>query len=94
MAYLQLSSETASQKLVIGCRYYDPGDKVILLGDGNQALSLNATDSVLVVIDVLENSCSVSLLLARRTRKKGSFMVSLDGSLLSAAISRCFPHFM
>ncbi|VDK45799.1 unnamed protein product [Taenia asiatica] len=58
LAYLQLSSETASQKLVIGCRYYDPGDKVILLGDGNQALSLNATDSVLVVIDVLENSCS------------------------------------
>ncbi|VDM33553.1 unnamed protein product [Hydatigera taeniaeformis] len=60
LAHLQLSSETASQKLVIGCRYYDPKDKVIFLGDGNQALSINATDSALVVIDILENSCSSS----------------------------------
>lgn len=60
LAYLQLSSETAIQKLVISCQYYDPADRAILLGDNNQPIALNGTDSVLIVIDVLENSCSVS----------------------------------
>lgn len=58
LAYLQLSSETATQKLVINCRYYDPMDRAILLGDNNLPIAMNGTDSVLVVIDVLQNTCS------------------------------------
>lgn len=69
LALLQLASETATQKLVIACRYYESVDQAILLGDNNKPIRLNGTDSVLVVIDVLENTCSVSSFLKPPTNK-------------------------
>ncbi|VDN15912.1 unnamed protein product [Dibothriocephalus latus] len=60
LALLQRASELATQKLVISCRYYEPTGEIILLGDDNKPINLTQSDSVLLNIDIVENTCSVS----------------------------------
>ncbi|VDL98796.1 unnamed protein product, partial [Schistocephalus solidus] len=58
LALLQRASEVATQKVVISCRYYEPTSEILLLGDDNKPINLNQSDSVLVNIEIVENTCT------------------------------------